>query len=110
MATTFRNFQNEIEQIHHRELAKQRVHGAEQLQKEQKLHSHAKGKAKEDTVVELASAGTEEIRDTVEAEEKILVCSIRSNQSMNLMSISYRNICRRKYQLIMTLPATCLQR
>ncbi|KAJ3817159.1 GTP-binding protein 1 [Lentinula raphanica] len=72
MATTFRNFQNEIEQIHYRELAKQRVHGAEQLQKEQKLHSHAKGKAKEDTVVELASAGTEEIRDTVEAEEKIL--------------------------------------
>ncbi|KAJ4483422.1 GTP-binding protein 1 [Lentinula aciculospora] len=71
MATTLRNFQSEIEQIHNREIAKQRAHGAEQLQKEQK-HSQAKGKAKEDAFVELAKAGTEELRDSAETEEKIL--------------------------------------
>lgn len=72
MATTLRNFQSEIEQIHNREFAKQKVNGAEQLQKEQK-HSQVKGKAKEEAVIELAKAGTEELRDEAEAEEKILV-------------------------------------
>ncbi|KAJ3937487.1 MAG: GTP-binding protein 1 [Lentinula lateritia] len=71
MATTLRNFQSEIEQIHNREFAKQKVNGAEQLQKEQK-HSQVKGKAKEEAVIELAKAGTEELRDEAEAEEKIL--------------------------------------
>ncbi|KAJ3815888.1 GTP-binding protein 1 [Lentinula aff. lateritia] len=70
MATTLRNFQSEIEQIHNREFAKQKL-GVEQLQKEQK-HSQVKGKAKEEAVIELAQAGTEELRDSAEAEEEIL--------------------------------------
>ncbi|KAE9411508.1 P-loop containing nucleoside triphosphate hydrolase protein [Gymnopus androsaceus JB14] len=84
MATSLQSFQNDIEQIHNREILKQRAHGAE-LQKEQKHskgklkedtpaenHSTSKGKAKEEAVVELTSAGTEEHRDTAESEEKTL--------------------------------------
>lgn len=86
MATSLQSFQNDIEQIHNREILKQRAHGAELAQKEQKntkgkgkeevpadKQSPSKGKAKEEAVVELTSAGTEEHRDNVETEEKVLV-------------------------------------
>ncbi|KAF9060643.1 GTP-binding protein 1 [Rhodocollybia butyracea] len=93
MANSLRSFQSEIEQIHHREMTKQRVQQLQKEQKpvkgkikedavvEQKQHKGkskddeekpSKGKIKEDAVEELSNAGTEEPRDSVEAEEKIL--------------------------------------
>ncbi|KAF5370852.1 hypothetical protein D9758_001796 [Tetrapyrgos nigripes] len=71
MATAFRSFQSEIEEIHHRELTKQRVQGAAELkERETKV---PKGKPKEELrPPEPSQAEPDQQADSAEAEEKIL--------------------------------------
>lgn len=47
--TTLRTFQNEIEDIHHREISKQRAQAL--ADKESQKHTNAKGKGKDDPII-----------------------------------------------------------
>ncbi|THV05041.1 GTP-binding protein 1 [Dendrothele bispora CBS 962.96] len=83
MATVFRNFQSEIEEIHSRETKKQRVQGAAELrERENKVpkgktkeesRPAAKGKAKEEPQpIEASKVEVNHQTDSAEIEEKIL--------------------------------------
>jgi hypothetical protein len=85
--TTLRTFQNEIEDIHNRELAKQRAYGAEKVKENKNpknkakdesvaadsVLKSAKGKAKEEDVSEQAAPEPFDNTDMAEVEDKILV-------------------------------------
>lgn len=70
--TTLRTFQNEIEDIHHREISKQRAQALQEKEKEQQKHSKGKAKEKDDVPAtpaqnDIAAGRSEEV------EERILV-------------------------------------
>jgi hypothetical protein len=69
--TTLRSFQNEIEEIHNREVSKQRAQAV--LEKE---HKSAKGKVKEEGPAASGSVKSEELerQGSQDPEEEILVC------------------------------------
>lgn len=82
--TTLRNFQTEIDDIHHREMSKQRTKASLDKEKEQKL---AKGKAKEDhgpTDVKASSQSNAGPGRSQEVEERIMV-----RQDFNHISARY---------------------
>jgi hypothetical protein len=69
--TTLRSFQNEIEEIHNREVSKQRAQAV--LEKE---HKSAKGKVKEEGPAASGLVKSEELerQGSQDPEEEILVC------------------------------------
>lgn len=71
--TTLRTFQNEIEDIHNRELSRQRAQALADMEKEQKT---SKGKAKVEAMASPAPTGANgtEAGGFQEMEESILVC------------------------------------
>jgi hypothetical protein len=71
--TTLRNFQNAIEEIHNRELAKQKAQAATTSDKDLNLKKKDKGKASESPH---ASASPSGACDPLEFEEKILVIEL----------------------------------
>jgi folylpolyglutamate synthase/dihydropteroate synthase len=73
MATAFRNFQSEIDQIHHREVNKQRAQGAAELKERETKAS--KSKVKEEPKQTEIQAKADQQADSAETEEKILVTS-----------------------------------
>jgi len=74
MATAFRNFQSEIEEIHHRELNRQRAQGTAELKERENKVS--KGKAKEvPRPAEVPNVEVDQQTDSAEIEERILVIS-----------------------------------
>ncbi|KAF5322453.1 hypothetical protein D9619_001792 [Psilocybe cf. subviscida] len=78
--TTLRTFQNEIEDIHHREISKQRAQALLEKEKEQLKHSRGKAKEKEEVPAKQAqnviAAGRSE-----EVEERILSLLLSANPS-----------------------------
>ncbi|KAK7472562.1 hypothetical protein VKT23_000677 [Stygiomarasmius scandens] len=71
MATAFRNFQSEIEEIHHRELNRQRAQGTAELKERENKVS--KGKAKEvPRPAEVPNVEVDQQTDSAEIEERIL--------------------------------------
>ena len=85
--TTLRNFQNEIDDIHHREMSKQRTKASLDKEKEQKL---GKGKAKEDHGPTDTKASSKSVQSDAgpgrsqEVEERIMV-----SQDFNHVSSRY---------------------
>lgn len=83
---TLRNFQNEIEEIHHRELAKQRAQAP--VEKDKITHSQPKGKAKENVQPVPINNGSDTGPGALsEIEEKILVhvLALRSCSASHLI-------------------------
>lgn len=72
--TSLRTFQNEIDEIHARELAKQRTNGTMEKEKENKKPAAVKGKGKDDTADSLKSDPAASESGIQEIEDKILVC------------------------------------
>ncbi|KAJ2916809.1 hypothetical protein MD484_g3627, partial [Candolleomyces efflorescens] len=84
--TTLRSFQNEIEEIHNREVSRQRALGATVVEKDKEKENKAlKGKAKEDSTTPLAKQDTPDIADTesdtrgMEDDEQILNFLLSNN-------------------------------
>ncbi|KAJ2922724.1 hypothetical protein H1R20_g14360, partial [Candolleomyces eurysporus] len=84
--TTLRSFQNEIEEIHTREVSRQRALGATILEKDKDKENKAlKGKAKEDSTTPLAKQGAPGVAETesdapsMEDDEQILNLLLSKN-------------------------------
>jgi hypothetical protein len=75
MATTLRGFQNEIEQIHERELAKQRAEGRIALEKDKhKDKAPQAGKLKEPATSTTESIGRLDDNDEDDSHNTLQVC------------------------------------
>lgn len=104
--TTLHKFQHEIEDIHNRETAKQRVQAAaEKLEKENK-NPQPKGKAKDDgmTMTDQPKPEVDGDAGMAETEEKILVCDLTHRSlstllnCMALETVTYEDPCRPRYR------------
>ena len=76
---TLRSFQNEIEEIHTRELSKQRAHGSVEKEKENK---HPKGKAKDEEAPVAAVQPVPTGSALLEIEDHILVSCAHRHRLM----------------------------
>lgn len=105
--TTLRSFQTEIDEIHNREVSKQRALGTTILEKENKA---MKGKAKEDPATPSAK---QEPPDNVESDtrsmdedEQILVCVSASFNSLDQLTMIKKSCNSRTYCSQRTLQIT----
>jgi len=104
--TTLRIFQNEIEDIHNRELSKRRAQSLTDVEKEQKP---SKGKAKMEPYITASSLTGENGTDAVgfqEMEELISVCRKLPMCKSQLLIILFRFYFSLQIQGIMIVPVT----
>jgi hypothetical protein len=87
-AATLRSFQNEIDEIHTREVARQRATGAATVDKD-KENKMPKGKAKDESIPAPkpgAQVAEEEQTNMQEVEDRILVCNTLRRSSCTLLT------------------------